>query len=108
MDLKCRQLNCKNNDCYCCTCKGIAVTNDGMCASYEEYEGELPPRQQQDVSRDMFEKEPKVHPYRHNKKVDIHCDCVNCLFNNDRTCYSNGITLQHGSNTAECITRIKE
>lgn len=108
MDLKCRQLNCKNNDGYCCTCKGISVTKEGLCDSFEKYDGELPSRQQQDVSRDMFEKTPDVHPYRHNKNVDIHCNCIHCLFNNEHKCYSNGITLQHNTNTAECITRIKE
>lgn len=107
MDLKCRQLKCKHNDCYCCTRKGICVTRNGKCDSFDEYE-KLPDKQQQDVSRDMFETAPDVHPYRHKKKVDIKCNCTECLFNKEQYCCSNGVTFQYENNTAECITRIKE
>ncbi len=107
MDLKCRQLNCKYNDKFCCTRKGILISKQNICSDYEKYE-ELPADQKQDVSKTMFEKEPKIHPYRHNKKVKIDCKSP-CLFNEGGTCKANGICVEEcPSTTAVCITHMPE
>lgn len=105
MDLKCRQLNCKYNNTYCCTRKGILVNTQNVCSDFN-----LNPtpskKQQQDASKDMFKKEPKIHPYRHNKKINISCKS-NCLFNEGGTCMANGICVEEcKKQKATCITHI--
>ncbi len=103
MDLKCRQLNCEFNDKFCCTRKGILVDKKNICSDYKKAT-ELTSDQKQDVSKSMFEKEPKIHPYRHNKKVKISCKS-NCLFNDGQTCKANGICVEQCKDTkAICIT----
>ena len=105
MDLKCRNLDCKHNNTYACMCRHIEVSNLCNCATYEK---DMNPKkeQMQDASRDMFKKEPEVHPYRHNKTIDIKCD-ADCLFNKDTQCIANGICVQNCPNKAVCITYIK-
>ena len=106
MDLKCRNLDCKNNNCYSCMKKGIDVNSHSYWKTYEKSDN-LSPNQQQNVSKDMFEKEPKLHPYRHNKTVDIHCKS-NCLFNHNGKCLANGIAIQNlEPNNAKCVTYMK-
>lgn len=106
MDLKCRNLDCKNNNCYSCTKKGILITPHSYCDNYEKTDN-LPPDQLQDVPRDMFKKAPKLHPYRHNKTVDIECK-ANCLFNHDGKCLANGISIQNlERDSAKCVTYMK-
>ena len=75
------------------------------CGSYEQAEN-LPDEQLQDASRTMFESAPEVHPYRHNKDVDIVCN-ANCLFNKDCNCMANGICVSVDSETPTCITHIE-
>lgn len=107
MDLKCRKLDCSHNDRYSCTLKGIKISPKTKCVSYDKSDN-LSDAQMQDVSRDMFEKKPNIHPYRHNKTVNIECK-AKCLFNRDGKCYSNGITVQNTAlNEADCITFINE
>ncbi len=103
MDLKCRQLNCEYNDKFCCTRKGILVNKQNICSDFCKCK-QLKPDQKQDVSKTMFEKEPQIHPYRHNKKVIIECKAP-CLFNECGSCKANGICVEEcPSATAECIT----
>lgn len=105
MDLKCRQLNCRYNDTFCCTRKGITVDKNNQCGDFEKSDN-LREEQKQDVSRDMFTKEPKIHPYRHNKKIDIDCKSE-CLFNNGGNCMANGICVEkHKKDDATCITHM--
>ena len=106
MDLKCRQLNCKYNDTFCCTRKGIMVDKKNVCSDFEENTN-LNSEQAQDVSKDMFRKEPKIHPYRHNKKIDINCSS-HCLFNEGGNCMANGICVEQCKDkTATCITHME-
>jgi hypothetical protein len=104
MDLKCRKTNCKFNDRYSCQAKGILVKDNLVCNTYNKREN-LPEKQRQDVSRDMFEVAPDIHPFRHNKEVDIRCK-ANCLFNDNGNCKANGITVQNTKTSAICMTNI--
>ena len=52
----------------------------------------------------MFEVAPDLHPYRHNKKIDINCS-AKCLFNDGGKCKANGISVSN-KHTAICITAI--
>jgi len=105
MDLKCRKLDCKHNSEYSCTKEGIQVEKNCSCGSYEHGDN-LPPEQLQDVSKTMFEAAPEVHPYRHNKDVNIRCD-AKCLFNKDTNCMANGICVSENHEQATCITHIE-
>lgn len=103
MDLKCRNLDCKNNDCYSCTKKGISINSHSYCKDYKKCK-DLDEKQRQNVPKTMFEKEPELHPYRHNKTVDIECG-ADCLFNHNGKCLANGIAVQNlEPNHAKCVT----
>lgn len=105
MDLKCRKLDCKHNSEYACVKEGIEVKRNCVCGSYERAE-DLLPEQRQDASRTMFETAPEVHPYRHNRDINIKCN-ANCLFNKDTNCVANGICVSETENCATCITHIE-
>jgi len=103
MDLKCRNLDCMHNDKYSCTKEGINVNRRSYCKSYEKQRIQ-DCEQAQDVTKTMFSNTPKLHPYRHNKTVDIHCK-ADCLFNHDGKCLSNGISVQNlEEKSAKCAT----
>ncbi len=106
MDLKCKKLDCKNNDKYSCMKDVIMVTPEAECDSYER-DDEKREGQDQNASRDMFEAAPDYHPYRHKRKVDIECG-AECLFNSNKKCRANGISVCNCSNTALCTTFIKK
>lgn len=106
MDLKCRKLDCKHNKEYACMCKEIHITGSCDCKTYEKAD-KLDKNQKQDASKNMFEVAPEVHPYRHNKSVDIKCD-ANCLFNENCRCRANGICVNEEDSAPTCITFIEE
>ena len=106
MDLKCKKLNCKSNDRYSCMRDGICVAENCECASFEEAD-HLDEGQMQDASKNMFETAIDYHPYRHKKNVDIECG-ADCLFNNNRRCKANGITVCNCQSCAICTTFIKK
>ena len=105
MDLKCRKLDCKYNSEYACIKEGISVETNCSCGSFEQADN-LPPEQRQDASRTMFEAAPEVHPYRHNRDINIRCE-ASCLFNKDSNCVANGICVSESHEKATCITHIE-
>ena len=106
MDLKCRNLDCKNNNCYSCERKGIIINDHSYCKDYKKSK-ELKEEQLQNIPKTMFDKKPKIHPYRHNKTVDIECG-ADCLFNHNGKCLANGIAVQNlDEKHAKCSTYMK-
>lgn len=103
MDLKCKKMNCEHNDGCACMCKHIKVNKKCECDTFNPCNN-ADKKQHQDISRDMFEVAPELHPFRHNKKVDISCD-AHCLFNENGKCHANGISVSN-KHTAICITAI--
>lgn len=104
MDLKCKRLDCKFNKQYACTARGILVTNELECSTYENNPN--PPKEQkQNVSKTMFSEVPEIHPFRHSVNVNILCE-ANCLFNKKGVCVANGITIDVSKKGTECITQI--
>ena len=106
MDLKCKKLDCKNNNRYACMKDSIQVAQDSTCDSYEMVE-EIAKQNIQDASKNMFEAAPDYHPYRHKKDVNIECG-ADCLFNNWGRCKANGISVCSIVNDALCTTFIKK
>ena len=105
MDLKCKKMVCKYNNGCACMSKGIKVTKKCECGTFEESE-HVDDKQRQDISRDMFEVAPEIHPFRHSKDISIECS-AECLFNKDGICKSNGISVMNGKNSGVCITNIE-
>lgn len=107
VDLKCKKLDCVNNNRYSCTCEGICVSKQCDCKSYEK-SSVMGDEQKQDVSKTMFETAPDIHPYRHKKEVKIDCDACGCLFNEEKNCRANGICVCDEEKNAICSTFIKK
>lgn len=106
MDLKCKKLDCIYNKKYSCKRKNIVVSSKSECSSYKECRHERK-GQQQDSSLTMFEAAPSFEPFRHSKTVDITCHDQKCLFNCDKVCRANGITVSHGKH-ATCLTETEK
>ena len=107
MDLKCKKMVCKFNNGCACMSKAIKIARNCECATFEMVEeGELDKKQKQDISKNMFEVAPDLHPFRHNKTMSIECG-AECLFNKDGYCKSNGISVMNGKNAGVCITNIE-
>ena len=106
MDLKCKKLNCKYNNCFACMSKNINVTRGLECSTFEKVDV-LDEKQKQDVGKTMFETAPDMHPYRHNKLVGIKCN-ARCLFNDECNCVANGICVCDDKNKATCATFIEK
>ena len=104
MDLKCKKLDCEYNKKYSCKKKHIMVSTKDECHSYAPAKKERK-GQQQDSSLTMFEAAPSFEPFRHSKTVDIICHDSGCLFNCDKCCKANGITISHGKK-ATCLTQV--
>ena len=105
MDLKCKKMNCKYNDACACMSRAIKVNRICECATFEKSE-DLDKEQHQDISRDMFEVAPEIHPFRHNRDISIECS-AECLFNKEGFCRSNGISVMNGRKSGVCITSIE-
>lgn len=106
MDLKCKELRCIHNKDYACMAKSISVDYKANCKTYKIDENKKE-SDIQDASKNMFEVAPDVHPYRHNKDVNIRCKCK-CLFNEKGDCKANGITVSGKKNCAYCLTVIEK
>ena len=105
MDLKCKKMNCKYNDGCACMSKDIKVSRRCECETFIKADN-IDEKQRQDISRDMFEVAPDLHPFRHNKDVNIECS-ADCLFTKEGFCKSNGISVMNGRNSGVCITNIE-
>ena len=105
MDLKCKKMDCKHNDCCACMSRAIKIARNCECATFEKAD-KLDKKQNQDISRDMFEVAPDIHPFRHNRTMSIECG-AECLFNKEGICKANGISVMNGKTAGVCITNIE-
>ena len=105
MDLKCKKLNCKYNNACACMSKGIIIKRSCECGTFEQ-DCVRDEKQHQDISKNMFEVAPEIHPLKKKKNVSIECK-AECLFNNDGVCKANGISVMNGKNSGVCITNIE-
>ena len=105
MDLKCKKMNCKYNNGCACMSRCIKVARNCECSTFELSE-KLDDVQRQDISKDMFEVAPEIHPFRHNRDMSIECS-AECLFNREGICKSNGISVMNGKKSGVCITNIE-
>ena len=98
-DLKCSKSTCRFNDAYCCCAKQITIGDATDCSSFTQREHN--PKNTFEMAED-FEKR--------NYTVDttVNCEAQECLFNEDKKCVSNGITvLSEVGHEAVCATYIE-
>lgn len=98
MDIVCRKYSCKYNKDMKCERRHLGVDKHAKCLDLAIDNK----KETEDVSKDMFNHEPDVAPFRHCKCIDIKCGCNNCLFNQNQSCYSNGIFVGSAPNSAPC------
>ena len=80
-DIKCKRIDCEfNKDCFCSS-KNLEVSKSTECKTYK-------PTSENPVSVESKLGQP---PIRKNIKVDCK---ANCIFNADKECTANGITVQ--------------
>ena len=106
MDIKCRKTSCKYNNAYTCVAKSI---NIGQCAECDTFDADMN-KKAKDFSKNMFEADTENYSNsRHIKDVHLSCDKLDCLFNKDKYCSANGITvIDEGEGQTACSTFIKE
>ncbi len=102
MDIRCRKTDCVYNNLLTCMANKIVILDDLDCDTYQKDE-----TKKRDISKQIFEGEPQIAPYRHNKDMCLECK-ADCLFNKQRDCIANGITINDVSDNAICITYMKK
>lgn len=103
MDIRCRKNLCKYNDRFTCKAKEILVDGKIICSTFVKEPG----KEELDVTKHLFEREPSYAPQRDSKTLDIKCR-ANCLFNRNGRCVSNGITLNSIAEKPYCISYLKK
>ncbi len=101
MDIRCRKTQCIYNNKYTCTAKEIKINKKILCSTFVKSN-----KQPLDTSRLIFQRAPDYAPQRESKPKDIFCE-ANCLFNQDKKCEANGITINELKNCPYCITYLK-
>lgn len=98
MDIVCRKYSCTYNKNMKCERKHLNINQSAYCNDIA-IDNSKPV---EDVSKDMFEHEPEIAPFRHCKCIDIQCSSKKCLFNKDGECMSNGIFVGSAKTSAPC------
>ena len=98
MDIVCRKYSCTHNKNMKCARKHLGVNQKALCNDIDIDKS----KPVEDVSKDMFEHEPEIAPFRHCKCIDIKCNAHSCLFNSNGECMSNGIFVGSTKTNAPC------
>ncbi len=98
MDIVCRKCSCKFNKQQTCLRKNLNINKSADCNDLEIDKT----KPKIDVSKDMFSHEPDLAKNRNCKNIKIKCDAKNCLFNKDKSCFSNGIFVGSATSCAPC------
>ena len=104
MDIRCRKGLCKFNDKFTCKANKILIDDKIICSTFEKDEEK---NEVQDVTKHLFDQEPKYSPQRDSKALEIKC-CADCLFNHNGDCVSNGITLNSIKEQPFCVSYLKK
>jgi len=104
MDIKCRKTSCTHNNSYTCMAHKIEIGKNAACNTYENDS-----TKQHDFSKNMFEADTEHYANsRHICDVKLRCDKTTCLFNKEKQCNANGITMLDDNDSTQCGTFIKE
>ncbi len=102
MDIRCRKTDCKYNEGLVCKSDKTKIEPNLNCSIYKKDIAK-----QTDISKNIFEGDYKIAPYKHNKKLCLECD-ADCLFNKNKNCIANGITINDVEDNPLCITYMKK
>jgi len=98
-DLKCGMSACVRNKAYSCVAKTIRVSGRTDCKTYTPSE---------EKRRSLMEAGEDFATRNYSVDTEVKCD-AKCVFNRDRVCYANGITVMSGKSAdALCFTFIKD
>ena len=106
MDIKCRKTSCMYNNSYTCCARNVNIGIGTECDSFEADEN----KKAKDFSRNMFEADTENYANsRHIREVKLTCDKCECLFNKEKHCSANGITvIDEGRGQTQCATFIND
>ncbi len=106
MDIKCRKTSCVHNHGYTCRAKEVNIGTHTECDSFNADAT----KNAEDFSKNMFEADTENYANsRHIRDVRLTCDKSKCLFNKDKRCSANGITvIDEGKGRANCATFISD
>ena len=106
MDIKCRKTSCKFNHGYTCKAREVNIGSHTECDSFDADST----KPAEDFSKKMFEADAENYKNsRHIRDVKLSCDKCECLFNKEKCCSANGITvIDEGLGKACCSTYIKD
>ena len=102
MDIRCRKTECEFNDRYTCKANAITVSEKTLCTEYKKTDKKEP-----DTSKTLLEREPNYAPYRDRNDLCIDCRAM-CMFNDNKKCRANGITVNVSKEKPLCVTYIKK
>ena len=102
MDIRCKKTSCKFNESFSCKAKIVKIGNTTTCQSY------VKGNEVNNFTSKMFEVAPEFANSRHILDVNLNCAKTSCLFNSNKKCEANGITVLDEKNKPCCITFIKE
>ncbi len=106
MDIRCKKINCKYNNCYSCQARGILIEAGLECAMFEPSK-EVEQRNKEKIKNSKTEFAGEIAPYKPNKSRKIECK-AKCLFNESGKCKANGITVLPEGDSPECVTHINK
>ena len=104
MDIRCRKGLCKYNDRFVCKAKDIIVDRKVACATFEQ---DNTKQNVQDVTKRLFEEQPRFAPQRDSKTMTIACR-ADCQFNHNGQCVSNGITINSIKECPYCVSYLRK
>lgn len=106
MDIRCRRTICVHNKGHTCFSGCINIDKCAFCNTFEKREdcsaNEL------DFSKNMFESAPEYSNFRHIKNVALTCCATKCVFNKNKKCMANGITVVEDNKKSCCATYLFE
>ena len=102
-DLRCAMRDCGHNRAFCCAAREIQVDEKAECDTYKPSD-EKPDRDNDNI---MFEFGVDVGPDE-IRNTKIYCGACKCLFNKEKRCVANGISVVSEKRDALCSTYISK
>lgn len=102
MNIVCRKTGCVYNDNFVCRAKGIIITKECNCAKYLQKN-----KKEVDTTQKIYKSPPDYSNYRECKCMNICCN-AKCLFNHNKECESNGVTINDIENKPLCISFLRK
>ena len=99
MDVRCRKTKCQYNNNQTCTYKNLQVGERTECKDFNPDKTKYV----ENYTATLFEKPPKIAPFKNIHKYNLKCDATSCIFNHNNECLSNGITMLSLEKGTECL-----